>query len=481
MRNQERRRAKKKGRDARNRVRPGAAQRHGSDGLGVDDPDLFGDQPGEVPPRQPTATEILNSMLIGVLQAHDGIARREIARSAARLVALASGPAGSPTMSRALLSVAECVVGTCWVNGWQPSDLTRVVGRELTALHLRIVVDVIAAQGRRYAAANLEPRWSAQLQELNATVWWGNDGLYLNAISNRSRVDPHVTAAAMFELLRLLSRLPEIARVGPPPGSYRAPTSPKGERWPEPDARILNRVRALLAKAESTEFPDEAEALSAKAQQLMAHHSISAALLDADAGRTDGPATRRISVDNPYDGPKTLLLNAVASANRCRSVWIRLLGCSTVVGYEADLEAVELLYTSLLVQATTAMTRAGSRTDPYGRSRTRAFRQSFLVAYASRIGERLQTATDAATSDAAAGIVPDDLIDVAGATRRTSGPSDPRLLPVLAARCDAVNDETERLFPKMSTHSVSSSDPEGWAHGTAAADRAILHGHAEVT
>ncbi len=210
----------------------------------------------------------------------------------------------------------------------------------------------------------------------------------------------------------------------------------------------------------------------------MAHHSISAALLDADSGRADGPAARRISVDNPYEAPKALLLDAVAAANRCRSVWVRYLGRSTVVGYEADLDAVELLYTSLLVQATAAMTRAGSRQDRYGRSRTRAFRQSFLIAYANRIGDRLTMATDAATSDAAAGILPDD---AAGPTPSLTGKSDPRLLPVLAARSDAVDDETDRLFPEADAHRLRGSDREGWAHGTAAADRAILHGHAEVT
>ena len=32
------------------------------------------------------------------------------------------------------------------------------------------------------------------------------------------------------------------------------------------DDRVLRRIRGLLAKAESTEFPDEAESLTAKAQ-----------------------------------------------------------------------------------------------------------------------------------------------------------------------------------------------------------------------
>ena len=86
-------------------------------------------------------------------------------------------------------------------------------------------------------------------------------------------------------------------------------------------------------------------------------------------------------------------------------------------------------------------------------------------------------ATDAATSDAAAGIVPDD---AAGAAPSSTGRSDPRLLPVLAARSDAVDDETDRLFPGAASQAPRQR-PGGLAHGTAAADRAILHGHAEVT
>ena len=62
----------------------------------------------------------------------------------------------------------------------------------------------------------------------------------------------------------------------------------------------------------------------------------------------------------------------VAAANRCRAVWHRSLGLCTVLGFPGDLDAVELLVTSLLVQATTAMVQAGSRRDVYGRSRTRS-------------------------------------------------------------------------------------------------------------
>lgn len=226
------------------------------------------------------------------------------------------------------------------------------------------------------------------------------------------------------------------------------------------DQRQLDRIRALLAKAESTTFAEEAEAYTAKAQELMARHSIDHALLAADAGGRDEPTVRRIGVDNPYEGPKALLLDAVANANRCRAVWSRALGFVTVLGFPADVDAVEMLFTSLLVQATTAMTRAGTRRDAYGRSTTRSFRHSFLTAYAHRIRERLTAATEQATEQA---------------SREMAGqPDGERLLPVLASREAAVNALTDELFPALAAKTVAATNREGWASGRAAADLAHL-------
>lgn len=49
-------------------------------------------------------------------------------------------------------------------------------------------------------------------------------------------------------------------------------------------------MRGLLAKAEATEFEQEAEALTAKAQQLIARHAVDGALLHAgsDVGEPAG-------------------------------------------------------------------------------------------------------------------------------------------------------------------------------------------------
>ena len=130
-------------------------------------------------------------------------------------------------------------------------------------------------------------------------------------------------------------------------------------------------------------------------------------------------------------------------------------GFSTVVGFASDIEIVEVLYTSLLVQATKAMTASGAVRDSTGRSRTRSFRQSFLIGFARRIGERLQTATQTAT---------DDAIDVHGSN----------LLPVLAGRTADVEDAIATMFPHLVANSARVSNAAGWAAGRAAADLAHL-------
>ncbi|MFB7472196.1 DUF2786 domain-containing protein [Kitasatospora sp. NPDC056184] len=382
---------------------------------------------------------------------------------------LAASAGQWPAVSRAVLGYADTAVGRCWSAGWRPADLARVVRRDLKPVHLALAVDLIAAENRRHPASAPDRRWQEQLRELEAAVWWPSDEAYLPAFAERHRLDRFALATALLELLRSWGRLPPIAPVGPAPGQApRAGSRPRGPVAGEP--RMLSRIRALLAKAESTDFAEEAEALTAKAQQLMAQHSIDEALLAVDGADPHAPGALRIGVDNPYESPKTMLLDAVAAANRCRVVWAKEFGFCTVIGFDADLDGVELLYTSLLVQATHAMQQAGARQHLDGASRTKAFRQSFLVAYAARIRERLAEATERTTSEAAA-----------GRHLREDGTAeqlvpDTRLLPALKARTEAVDQEVDRMFPKLVSQRVRVSDGEGWAAGRAAADRASLRG-----
>ncbi|MFG2777458.1 DUF2786 domain-containing protein [Streptomyces prunicolor] len=333
---------------------------------------------------------------------------------------LAADPAADPELDRR----GREFVAAAWRRGWQPADVVRLVRRELDDVHVRLVAALIRAQAPDDRARG--PRWTAQLDELAAAA-------------PPPRTDRFTHATTVLELYRLLLRLPSLEPLDE--------HEPKRHENRRPASRMLTRIRALLAKAEATGFPEEAEALSAKAQELMARHSIDEALLDAQAPAKDAPGACRIGVEAPYEQAKAVLLDAVAGANHCRAVWNEAFGFSTVVGFEGDLEVVELLYTSLLVQATTAMTRAEAAQRAGGRRRTKTFRQSFLAAYAHRIGDRLARAAETQVTD--------------------------DLLPVLATREVAVTDRADAMFPETTTTRLRGvTDEAGWTEGAEAADRA---------
>ncbi len=375
-----------------------------------------------------------------------------------RCHALLATPAGSADVqrvNRALLASLGSEVASAWQRGWQPAELVRVASREFGVRHGRVVADAVVSRMRDHPAATVDHRWRAQVEALGTAVWWAHDDHYVTSFGVREKVDRASVIALVVEVLHLLATLPVIATVVPAPGDGSA-SAPLGEL----DQRTLDRVRALLAKAESTDFPEEADACTAKAQELMARHRIDQALLTAARGEPGGPATRRMSIDNPYETPKTLLLQVVAEANRCRAVWMKRFGFSTVVGFPTDIDATELLFTSLLVQATRAMTQTSPTVDAYGRNTTRSFRQSFLTAYASRIGERLNAASDE--------------VETAQARQASD------LLPVLAARDDAVRLAVEEQFPEVTRRTTTVSNSSGWVSGRAAADRASLSGRRAV-
>ncbi|WP_432080533.1 DUF2786 domain-containing protein [Streptomyces sp. WAC 04229] len=343
---------------------------------------------------------------------------------------LAADPAADAELARR----GEEFVAAAWRRGWQPADLVRIVRRELDDVHVRLAAALIRAQAPHDRPRG--PRWAAQLDAVP-------DG------TAPPRTDRFSHATAVLELYRLLLRLPTLE-----PLDAGVAGRPRQENRPE--SRALARIRALLAKAEATGYPEEAEALSAKAQELMARHSVDEALLSAHAPSPDAPGACRIGVEAPYEQAKAVLLDAVADANHCRAVWNEPLGFSTVVGFEADLEAVELLYTSLLVQAEAAMVKAEAAQRAGGRKRTKTFRQSFLAAYAHRAGTRLRAAAEAVTAEAGSA-------------------GDVDLLPVLASREVAVTDRLERMFPETTTTRLrGAGDAAGWTEGTRAAD------HAEV-
>jgi hypothetical protein len=237
--------------------------------------------------------------------------------------------------------------------------------------------------------------------------------------------------------------------------------------------RVLSKVRALLAKAESTSFAEEAAALTAKAHELIAAHAIDMAMIEERTGRGE-VETLMLFIDAPYAKEKFLLLSSVARANNCRAIYglgpkgfeilrdddrleeMQLAGqFAWIVGYKSDIESVELLFTSLLLQAVNVMIGQGSVSDWNGTNRTKSFRRSFLVGFVNTVDERLEDARERVTT-------------AAEDTYQAS------VLPVLASRRDAVDAELDAQFPNTGSMKTSVSNYDGIVAGAAAGRRADI-------
>ncbi|MCA2318215.1 DUF2786 domain-containing protein [Mycobacterium intracellulare] len=345
--------------------------------------------------------------------------------------------------------VVHEAIRAAWEHGWSPTDLHEIARRRMDAKAVRYLDEAIVLESRRYSIATLHPRWREQLADMSKAVGPSASSPQMWRWAAAHSTDERTALTVVLQALHLLGRIPAIEALLPLPGSHCELTRVVGDV----DEKMLARVRALLAKAEATDYPDEAEALSAKAQALMVRHSLREAVANHDRGRVSVCAARRVWIDNPYVAAKVALVQAVAQANRCRTVWVKDLGCVVTVGDETDLDLVDLLSTSLLVQANRAMIIAGRRHEVRGQSRTKSFRLSFLVAYATRIGERLSFTSASVTEE----------------LRR-----DDRLLPVLAARNRAADEAFTRLFPKTIASPLLAYDAAGLGAGRSAADMATL-------
>ena len=362
---------------------------------------------------------------------------------------LAAAPASE--VAAEITPLLEDQAAVLWDRGWQPADVLRLVERDLGKIERVLVRRVLAAQREDYEqlGRRVAPEWMAQLERSGATHSWNRSVSYLRQLG----VGWSDAFHAAIRLMAFWLHAPALPRLMDPPSVWR--DGPVVDERTLP-TDVLPRVRALLAKAESTTFEPEAEALTTKAQELMARHRIDRALLDAGGRQPDEqPIGRRIGVENPYADAKAVLLGEVAHANGCRAVWSKHLGFTTVFGHRDELDGVEELFTSLLVQATCALQRAGSKVDGVGRRRTTRYRRSFLIAFAMRIGERLRDAVRTTIEDA-------------------SISTGTELVPLLRVGSDAADAAAREAFPEMSSFAPSASDDEGWCAGRLFGDLADL-------
>lgn len=238
-----------------------------------------------------------------------------------------------------------------------------------------------------------------------------------------------------------------------------------------PNDGKLELIRKLLAKAEGTTNEAEAAAFNAKAAELIAQYGIDAALLANQSQVREEVGDRVLKIQAPYGNQKAMLFWAIATPNGVRAVWHSKQRELHVFGFAADIERVEILFTSLLTQAAFGML---AETPPMRKfydyqlrdwvekqEDTRTYRISWLTGFTDIIGERMRQAVRSATQEA------DTRLRDAGSTVSTA--------LVLADRKTQIDRRVKEMYPKLGTLR-STVRGSGRESGRAAGRRADLGG-----
>ena len=222
----------------------------------------------------------------------------------------------------------------------------------------------------------------------------------------------------------------------------------------ETDSRLAT-IRSLLAKAESTEFPEEAEAFTAKATELMSRYALDEAMVWATTPSSGAaPTELQLVVHRPFTAQKAVLVSSVASAYGCHALRLgrdERSGAErmSVVGFPSDVHLVETLVTSLFLQLTRAMTAPGAA--PRGTAtQVAGWRRSFIVGFTHTIAERLAASRAAAQAERAASSA-----EPAPASGTTSTTTRPSVDLVLRDRADLVDADFRRRYPRIRQSRVS--------------------------
>jgi hypothetical protein len=132
------------------------------------------------------------------------------------------------------------------------------------------------------------------------------------------------------------------------------------------DQKIAERIAALLRKAESTTNPHEAEAFSAKAEELMLKHAIEESMLPTDGKPAEAVVSKTVVFTGGYHADELLMawqvvralsltgykghvgkyMNADGKMRNGQPLY--------VIGHESDAASARVLIASLLLQCHSA-------------------------------------------------------------------------------------------------------------------------------
>lgn len=181
-------------------------------------------------------------------------------------------------------------------------------------------------------------------------------------------------------------------------------------------SKLESKIAALLAKAESTTHPEEAEAFMAKAEELMLRHGIERANLDAKRPGQKREEITQVRIHLPnghgYAPAQAAICHALADAFSVRTLQsIQRQGARVIFiyGHESDVAKAHQLAESLVEQAHKQAVAwwktEGKHTVPEDTSGFKCYviRREFIYAFASGVRARLAETLNRVVAEAETG------------------------------------------------------------------------------
>jgi len=218
-----------------------------------------------------------------------------------------------------------------------------------------------------------------------------------------------------------------------------------------------------LAKAEDpAASPEEAQAYFAKAAELMARYGIEQAMLAEARPEMDKPTSRVVIEKGAYLRDRVELLMQITTAIGGQAVRWRVWDQETrkyvqkvkLYGYESTLDRVEMLYTSLQLQAFNGMKHG----RPLPGESTTSYRKTWLSGFRTAVVNRLSEAEELAVAETAP--------QLGGRSAEL----------VLASRDETIRSIYTANHPKVRMPARRVLRGSGWSEGSAAGKRADLGG-----
>jgi hypothetical protein len=231
----------------------------------------------------------------------------------------------------------------------------------------------------------------------------------------------------------------------------------------QPTDGMLSKIRGLLAQAEHPATSKvESETFMAAATRLMAKYGVERAMLGALHPETDRVGDRVVVVPGPYAMGKMHLLYSIAGALGVQGVKLRPKAAGTqelhLFGMESDMERVDMLFTSLLLQCVRFMEQ-DARDNWAAQANPKVWKRDYIEGFRGRVSDRLKEAEERARRQAEAD--------------RTSGPSVALVVQTRAERAQAA---LRAKYPNTTNAKSRRQVGTGYIHGTRAGNRADLGG-----